>query len=250
MQRDAVKVFLAVAFGIGIGILTGRALPIGVGWLIGAAVGGVIGYLMVAPIVALRAVPRAWVAVRGMLPSSETWEEVRWWGYACASAFLLPVAAIIVADLCATGWNALVREMTVSVSASLVAMGLLFLIPTMCCVTGILPEESDPRVVTRRLFLPVVLFYHLPRGFWWLATVGLPWFGRFARRLGAEWLRLVHSNLRMLCLADAFLFTGIGTIVGGPILAWMIAGGSFGVLNYEVVSVRFYGQRPVLVRRR
>jgi len=48
---------------------------------------------------------------------------------------------------------------------------------------------------------------------------------------------LVHSEIRLLCAVDAALGTAIGYFAGNAIVG-AIAGGLFGVANYELISVR------------
>lgn len=254
MQRDGVRVFLAVAFGIGIGILTGRALPIGIGWLVGAACGGIVGYLAVAPITALRAIGQAWRAARASWPERGEWEGIRWWCYASASAFTTGVAILylfLFAHPDVGEWEAFTRVLTPYLTAAAAFAGTAIGICALVVTTLHEPESAlvQAKMGVWRLLLPIVLFYHLPHGLWWCAKQ-VPAAAAFFGRLARHWFRLVHSDLRVLCFADAFLFAGVGTLVGGPILAWMFIGGVFGLFNYEVVSVHFFGQRPILLRRR
>jgi hypothetical protein len=55
---------------------------------------------------------------------------------------------------------------------------------------------------------------------------------------------LIHSEIRLLCLFDAAIGTGIGYLAGSPIIG-AIAGGLIGVLNYEIISKRILHLVPV-----
>ena len=113
-------------------------------------------------------------------------------------------------------------------------------------------QIQELREVAFYTFPPILLCYHIPRGLWWLGWRGIPHFAanilpravQFCTNFAWHWFKLVHSSLRLLCLVDAALFTAIGLAVGGPIIAWMIAGGLFGVINYRVVSIRLLGLAP------
>ncbi|OGZ36037.1 MAG: hypothetical protein A2V60_01840 [Candidatus Portnoybacteria bacterium RIFCSPHIGHO2_01_FULL_39_19] len=54
----------------------------------------------------------------------------------------------------------------------------------------------------------------------------------------------IHSEIRLLCGVDAAIGTAIGYFAGNAIIG-AIAGGLFGLLNYEVVSRRILRLVPV-----
>lgn len=265
MDRHTHKVFLAVALGIGLGILAGRAIGGPIAWLLGALIGGASAYVLFAPVAALRAIPAAYRAARGKWPSAERWELFRWtlWSGLAPFTTVLPLAFAI-------GWSRGWSRESVqygSVGGELIVVGVLAVasawILGICAVSsaeedGALHarsfygyrgrhfyEMAQRRFIATHTLLPVLLFWHLPRFLWWSATVAAPAIACFVGRLAWQWFRLVHSDLRILCLADAFLCAGIGTLVGGPILAWMIGGGAFGVVNYRIVSIRWLNLKPV-----
>ncbi|MDO8621656.1 MAG: hypothetical protein Q7R80_00290 [bacterium] len=257
MDRHAQKVFLAVAIGVGLGILTGRAIGGAFAWMLGAALGGASAYVLFAPIAALRAIPAAYRAARGWHLTSEQWEEVRWTIWAILSPFTSMLAVVFTIAWCdkdqtivstSMGWAKIVFP-TVVFGTLIGMMGaILTEVKLLKPPTGW--SEWCGRMPVRRsvaahTLLPVLLFWHLPRTLWLVATVFVPGVASFVGHFAWQWFRLVHSDLRMICLADAFLFAGIGTLVGGPILAWMVGGGAFGVLNYHVVSVRWLKLQPI-----
>lgn len=257
MDRHAQKVFLAVAIGVGLGILTGRAIGGAFAWMLGAVLGGVSAYILFAPIAALRAIPRAYRAARGWHLSSEQWEEVRWTIYAILAPYtlaLVPSSMIVWLDRRLPHAASLGIWMDLAATCFLATMFTVFIGGFAFCFAADAKRREAPtgadrlwmrRYVATNVLWPVFLFWHCPRFLWLAATVAIPVVARFAWKWFRHWLRLVHSDLRMICLADAFLFAGIGTLVGGPILAWMVGGGAFGVLNYHVVSVRWLKLQPV-----
>lgn len=260
MDRHAQKVFLAVALGIGLGILVGRALGGPLAWFLGALVGGVSAYVLFAPIAALRAIPAAYHAVRGRWLNSEQWGLFRWtlWSIIAPFTTALPLAFAIRWSKENVQHNALSGELFV-VGTLAVAFACLFgICATSSAREGALRTRSFygyggtyfyemalRRFVATHTLLPVLLFWHLPRFLRWIAFAAVPEIVGFSLRLAKQWFILVHSDLRAICLMDAFLFAGIGTLVGGPILAWMVGGGAFGVLNYRIVSLRILKLQPV-----
>lgn len=261
MDRHAQKVFIAVALGIGLGILTGRAIGGPIAWLLGALIGGGSAYVLFAPIAAIRAIPAAYRAARGWRLTSEQWELFRWHLWAVLAVFTSVLAAVF--TLAWFDKDPKYIEMLydwVRIGELTLIFGLIAGLCTLALADVRVPpddwfirrghghmerELEILRFIAMNALLPVLLFWHLPRSLWWIATVAIPAIAVFAVRFGKQWFVLIHSDLRTLCLADAFLFAGIGILVGGPILAWMVGGGAFGVLNYQVVSLRILKLRPV-----
>lgn len=261
MDRHAQKVFLAVALGIGLGIFVGRTLGGTFAWMLGAVLGGASAYVLFAPIAALRALPAAYRAARGKWPNAEQWELLRWtlWSGLAPFTTAIPLAFAIRWSKENMQHNSLSGELFV-VGTLAVAFACLFGI---CAVTSAripgalrtrsfygytgryFDEMAQRRFVATHTLLPVLLFWHLPRFLGWIAFAAVPEIVGFSLRLAKQWFILVHSDLRTICLMDAFLFAGIGTLAGGPILAWMVGGGAFGVLNYRIVSLRILKLQPV-----
>ena len=70
------------------------------------------------------------------------------------------------------------------------------------------------------------------------ATYCIYWLSRTGAKLFWQTFKLVHSNIRLLCMTDSM----IGAIVGyfaGNVLVGGIVGAILGVINYHVVSVRW-----------
>ncbi|MBX4205497.1 MAG: hypothetical protein KW788_04960 [Candidatus Doudnabacteria bacterium] len=92
-----------------------------------------------------------------------------------------------------------------------------------------------------------VYLWHLPRGIFfavrWM-VLGLPQALAFClravsflKRFSVFLFREIHSDVRLLCACDASIGAAIGYFTGNAVIGG-IAGGIFGVLNYEVVSKR------------
>jgi hypothetical protein len=56
-------------------------------------------------------------------------------------------------------------------------------------------------------------------------------------------VRLVHSDLRLLCGVDAAVGVLVGWQFGSPLLGTLI-GGAFGALSYRIVSMRILKLAP------
>ena len=63
--------------------------------------------------------------------------------------------------------------------------------------------------------------------------------GVFARKLFIQ----IHSEMRLLCMTDAFLGAVVGFFAGSVLLG-AISGGLLGLLNYEIVSIRILKLNP------
>lgn len=63
--------------------------------------------------------------------------------------------------------------------------------------------------------------------------------GRFAKQL----FLLIHSDIRLLCATDAAIGTAIGYFSGSAVIG-AIAGGTFGVINYKIVSEHILRLQP------
>ena len=226
----ALKVFLAIACGVGLGIVLGRELsewwsPATWLWPIAA---GVFAWLAVDFKAALAAIPKAWRSVK---PSKETLAFFGWY----MLVFLLVVF-----------WCFLPLAIVISPSGGLVASVsylaamLGSIIASSCCWGAESKKLSDRNRRLKRtawiMFPPVTIFYYLPRGLWWLVTDAVPGVARFCGRFFLAWWRLTHSDLRVLCLVYAVFFTAVGLLTSGPVVLWMIGGGAVGVFDDKVVT--------------
>jgi hypothetical protein len=57
-------------------------------------------------------------------------------------------------------------------------------------------------------------------------------------------IRLIHSELRLLCGVDAAIGAGIGFFFNAPVVG-AVVGGMFGVFNFEIVSIRWMKVVPI-----
>lgn len=85
-----------------------------------------------------------------------------------------------------------------------------------------------------------VFLYLAPIGLWWIArrtprvvAIAVSALAMFFVAL----IRIIYSDMRLLCGTDAALGAAIGYFAGNPIIG-AAAGGIIGVLNFELVSKR------------
>ncbi len=242
------KIFTACFLGAFIGALVALQLQPQL-WWIGLVIGGFAGYLSYEFKAVLRAVPTAYSAARGWRPDGEFWKvKVRNIGIfigltqtMLVGLFLAfvhtPSAAISITP---ESWNA-IALMTVVMH---VMMGL----------CGFTMPARDRR--GEIIYMPdsysemnpfKVYLWHLPRATFFAVRwmiVGLPQalafclrVAGFLKRFSVFLFREIHSDARLLCACDASIGAAIGYFTGNAVVGG-IAGGIFGVLNYEVVSKR------------
>ena len=95
---------------------------------------------------------------------------------------------------------------------------LVFAIICFCAVPFILP-----------ILLPIVLFC--------LAGISIYWTARTGIKIGWKTFKLVHSDIRLLCMTDA-MFGALTGFYFGNALVGGIVGALCGVLNYKLISVK------------
>ena len=98
---------------------------------------------------------------------------------------------------------------------------------------------------------PFWLLFYFGKGMVRL-TVRIPTMAAAAARLFKRWFILVHSEKRFICFVDSIIGTGIGVLAaqhyGQPTaiaaLIGAAAGALIGVINYEIVSIRWLKLKP------
>lgn len=252
MKREAGKVFFASALGAGIGALV--ALEV-VAWLwwVGLLVGGLVGYLSYEFKTVVNAIPKAWRAARGWRMPQHYWRNVGW----C----FLGNMTIMIWLVIFFGSPALVNDpldslLVISLLTSIIVVPVVF--------TSLLQAADDRQYLCGResflcAFPPIVIFYHLPRGLWWIIpriprAVGIAAlaigramiaFCRFVPRFGWQVFIRIHSEMRILCGTDAMLGAATGYFFGSALIGAAI-GGVFGVANYALVTERWLRPRGYL----
>jgi hypothetical protein len=266
-MSERLKIFLACAIGAGIGTLASLHLA-GLFVFLGFMTGAVCGYLLYEPMTVIMAIPAAWrlavASVRWLVERRQHFgayisSTIGMFGFVVGLALLIGGttqfelwSCVITSIIGATMLHVMMDNETTRNEYLLVFGSPLkftfFYLPYALFIAA--------RVVFWPLFIvmkysvllvmstPFVISYggiylcgwYLPR---LIRDVGLV-VGRFLYHVFV----MIHSERRFLCLVDA----GLGSLVGfyaGSVLIGMIAGAAFGLLNYEIVSLRILGLQPV-----
>jgi len=245
MNREGWKVFSASALGAGLGSLVALEVASWLWWL-GLVVGGLVGYLSYEFKAVLAAILKAYRAARGWRPNFYFWKCAVWWILVAVSffAWLVLTMLIDVARGISPGVGAVV-----ALGVSGLFFGLAF--PTIEAARSETTFAVAARRVTYWIFPPLVIFWHLPRGLWWIIR-RIPRaslvFVRFVPRFAWQVFIRIHSEMRILCGTDAMLGAGVGYFAGSALLGALF-GGLFGVVNYAFVTERWLRPRGYLPAR-
>lgn len=250
MQRESGKIFLACALGAGIGSLVALELAAAF-WWVGLLVGGAVGYLSYEWREVRAAVPKALAAARGWRSPPTYWKDVKSMCAVsvCIVSWALPAAAIglwaysYVDDLSLIH---IVVKLAISTMVVMAAIAILaglglFLVSPIIALNGDEGFTISPRDILRRGFSPIVLFWDVPRNIPSVPRL----LGRFLREL---FLR-IHSQERLICGVDALLGALVGTYAGSAIVGALV-GGVLGVVNYELVTLRWLVPRGYVTIKR
>ena len=212
----------------------------------------------------LAAIPKAWRAARGWRANSRYWANIGWMFLGSISVVLWVI--LILGVLALTGGS--------SLTGTLGSCGFFTAIISIPCLLGAMMEMTSMgplhyedegrtgREIAYGVFPPLVIFYHLPRGLWWVirrtpraiavATIavgrGAVAFVRFVPRFFWKFFLMIHSEERLICGVDAMLGAAAGYFLGS-VLIGVVIGGLFGVVNHEVVTKRWLRPRGYLPAR-
>ncbi|MFZ5559206.1 MAG: hypothetical protein ACOZAL_00170 [Patescibacteria group bacterium] len=257
-MKKSLKVFLACFLGAGIGTLTALQIN-GYFWWLGLLVGGLVGYLSYEFKAVLKAVPGAWRTVVESWPTKEWWRG--FWTY-------LGSWVIFSLDAC-IGFLVLINILFWAISewktsyilySVWTLFGMVVFLSLYTTAATLRAEDLTEKKIrkyraTIREWNPIRLYFwllpkytvlysiwllkgtlHIP-GFIWKA---LPALGRFVKilfRFIKTLFILIHSEIRLLCGIDAAIGAAVGYFADNVIIG-ALAGGVFGLLNYEIISVR------------
>jgi hypothetical protein len=251
MKQQTGKVFFACALGAFVGALMALQIRHAF-WWVGLLAGFSVGYLAYEVKKVIEAVPVAWKRA-----TSWRWHpDKAWWkaygklsltflgcgltlaiGFTALFAGMQSVSNMILSSWTSVaGWSMVVCLSIAGVYISLVAA---------ICDTSMLENmKRELSVVSNpcRFY-----FWIAPRGVYQGITILisiLPELATDAKnarnmigRFFAHLFRLIHSELRLLCGVDAAIGAAAGYYLGNAI-AGAIIGGLWGVLNFEVLSIR------------
>ena len=239
-MKKSLKIFLACFLGAGIGTLTALQIN-GYFWWLGLLVGGFVGYLSYEFKTVIRTIPRAWrVAVE--------WKPNKKWWHNFGKNLLMvgtPLSNIVVffsvIAVLPTCMTLSIIEITTCIVFTLVLSALMTNDREMSaeCKEEVKKFcKYNPAYIYLRLLPKYVVLcliwlvkgmLRLP-GFIWKTIVIL---ASFLKTL----FILIHSEIRLLCGIDAAIGAAIEYFAGSVIIGALV-GGVFGLLNYEIISVR------------
>ncbi len=259
MQKDTLNVGLTCAFGALIGAVTALQFSPNLGWLgvlLGVLLGGIAGYALVEWREVVSAVQRT---AKMMLHPDFSGKLAENWIY--FSLTLQLTAWVLVALSGFIFWMILPLELkarldVIQGSSSAHSTWSLFWGTTsifvfvfLSCAFPIVDERStlpekqkeiaDVKGWALRInvfCLPVWCVYWSIQGLAW-CVVRIPRAASFSFQFVWRVFVLIHSRKRLLCFTDSALGALIGYGFQSPVVG-LVAGFCFGVLNYELVSIR------------
>lgn len=243
-MNKSVRIFIACAVGAFVGSIIALQMY-QMFWWLGAAIGAFVAYLGYNVEEVIAAIPVAYHTARGWQPDYPAWRVKFKIGFATVGlvqTMLLVGFGLLGPTMSPGFW--LKKEFWGIALGYQVLMFVIFMSMPGRDRDGSLSNFTISYWDTNPINL---LFWHLPRGLFfgsrWLilgvprATMACIAFVGFSKNFTTMLLRLIHSELRLLCAVDAALGTAIGYFAGNPLIG-AIAGGLLGVLNYEIITVR------------
>ncbi|MFA6446669.1 MAG: hypothetical protein WCW31_00235 [Patescibacteria group bacterium] len=254
MQKESWKVFLACAFGAGIGSLVALQLSHWF-WWVGLLVGGIVGYLSYEWKAVVQAVPHAFrAAIKARLPRPGfaisfglgvlTWNFMFWVSILCASEMIFKSLPL--------SYTSPLFKVLIILPFSISAC----IFTVMLFVSTVHEDMKDDWPKVRKIaiatFPPVVVFWHIPRALVWFARklpgaaiaicMSIAWavggLARFCKRFAWQMFIRIHSEKRLICGVDAMLGTAIGYMAHHAIIG-ALAGGIIGLINHAIVTERW-----------
>lgn len=259
-MNERMKVFIACVIGGGIGTMIALSFYKNIWFFIlGFLVGGLTGYFSYEFKVVISAVCNAWKSVIGWRPDKELVKLIGilfgWiFGVCVTSAIGLCIAVflLILASPPQTqgdGTSTWMDAISILTIMAFVISTLILL--AVASDNGKDKEKFKKSISKMKLWNPFSVYCCWPlKILWWSITkvcfviVNIPMIiGKvcsgiiiFLKFIKTVFI-LIHSEARLICGVDA----GIGVIVGcftGQVIIGALAGGLFGLLNYEIVSKR------------
>ncbi|MDD4995459.1 MAG: hypothetical protein PHW53_03295 [Patescibacteria group bacterium] len=272
MKKESWKIMFACGVGAFIGSLIALELKPWLIW-VGLITGGLVGYLAYDFRRVIGVIPAAYRAARGWRPDRRFWKTTAA-GLVAFFCFFLDLATTTIIFFIAIDifepkveiFQGAFEVLKIVTGATIMCISTVILLfyTTGCAQAPKRDEILDHHRKTAWtaaycLAPPIVLFYHLPRGMWWLmkrtprAMVEILRFMgrsimaigrgsvalvRFLGRFGWQVFVRIHSERRALCFTDAVIGSVAGYVAGSAIIG-ALAGGLIGLVNYELVTRRW-----------
>ena len=255
MENRTLKIFMSCALGAGIGALIALQLN-HYFWWIGILIGGFIGYISYEFNRVIAAIPLAWrYATKNISiwkpyryrPNKQTWKDGIFSIVYVLQLLISWVVVCIIIGLFLSDGVLLKLLFSMALVACIWSLAIIMIIPIVI-ISG--EATKDTRQFSMELLIHwnslSVLCFYFPKMMWCIGKaliVGMPYFlfavGRFFKYL----FLLIHSDIRLLCGVDAAIGACVGYFAGSVIIG-VVAGGVFGVINYELITKRVLGIIP------
>lgn len=261
MNHRLLKVFIACFLGGCIGSIV--ALEIGkYFWWVGLLAGAAVGYLSYEFKEVLTAIPRAWKMAVAHLPTRRDafqFLKLFFFSELLISTFLVPFVSFVLLMLSFS--NEPLQKRLVFTGLLLygsLGIALILNIFIWFRIGNFDSRAKELQSIAWRYNFITVFFWFIPirlalllsffvtdlvpRMFWiFLKTL------KVAPAFFWHLFKLIHSELRLLCAVDAALGVCAGFFMGSAILGGL-AGGLWGVVNFEILSKRVLKLVPLKVR--
>lgn len=246
MQKETRSIGFACALGAFLGAFTALELAAHFSfgkyiWFIGAIIGGSVAYLTYDFKTVCRGIAHTWRKMRAWRPQPTVWRILRLHVMLFVNGFIAGFGLLF--------WSSVFYFLAVRPDVDIID-AVLFASSFLSGIVGVLVSFSFFSSLSSDSFRELVLRYEETRRYAFCIIV-LPWHvirlivyasrripsaALFVARFAKQVFIYIHSNERLLCLTDAAIGSAIGYFAGSA-LAGAIAGGLFGILNYEVISV-------------
>lgn len=247
------KIFASCFFGAFIGGFVALQMHPAI-WWIGMCIGAIAGYLTYEVNAVWAAISKAYHATCSWTPDVPYWKIVTkgTLGMAGVTQTILACSAFLLVygpDPSLPIPHELVQWKSIVTVVAIFHVGVMFFgfIIHIGSSKNAEGQYSDTPITYGATNPISLLFWHLPRGIFFIVAhspqmlrsclgAGAACYG-FLKPFSITLFREIHSDARLLCACDAAIGTAIGYFTGNVILG-AIAGGIFGILNYEVISKR------------
>jgi hypothetical protein len=247
-------------------------------WIIGACLGGIVDYLAYEPKHIWVAIKETWREKAAVVSRHPRYLRNMWRRFARNAPLCFWLGAFIgfgffwglfILDAIAGFSGGFQTLLCLLIICAIILVFFFALLLLMSMVHNPLVQKSRPnqyciqtarevnQVIRKAILLynPLVaLVWWLPQGLWWVApkvwriaiakktyrpvVVGAWQAARWCWDFACAVFTLIHSDERLICLADSMMGAAVGYLWSSPVVGAII-GAILGVLNYEIVSVRW-----------
>lgn len=264
MNHRSLKVFIACFLGGCIGSVVALEVSKYL-WWVGLLVGAAVGYLSYEFKEVVRAIPLAWHRVMHWHPDRKFWKNFGYFFFRICSVyatflfgfFILMYSIVAMSHADKKEMVYLFVNMFVLTSLTLSAATALAIGWSTRLEEEVQRNRRELKTLLYKANPIIVYLYYVPKytaiGIWFVVCC-IPYFfvsiGRGFAKLGLfVWtvFKLIHSDIRLLCAVDAAIGVCVGFFLGSAIFGGL-AGGLWGVLNFEILSKRVLKLVPLKVR--